>query len=172
MRYCIIVTRFNTGVKGFRALVENIFLRYNIGCWKIIGEGMKMSKTMERTGKPKATPEAKRKRGRPATGNTKSATSFRLSGAARHAIVALSEESGLSQASVVELALRDLAKRRGVAIDKVSIEKADSGAAVYSDSLSNGGELTASSASQEPLHEYSAGELAAMDAGEFQRPLQ
>jgi hypothetical protein len=57
----------------------------------------------------------KRKRGRPPkNGPLKSATSFRLSEAGRRLVVALSEESGLSQASVVELALRDLAKRRGV----------------------------------------------------------
>ncbi len=57
------------------------------------------------------------KRGRPPKiGPLKQATSFRLSVAARGLIVALSEDSGLSQASVVEIALRDMAKKRGVKV--------------------------------------------------------
>lgn len=61
------------------------------------------------------TQSQKRGRGRPPkTGPLKQATSFRLSVPARRLIEALAEETGLSQASVVEIALRDMAKRRGV----------------------------------------------------------
>jgi CxxC motif-containing protein (DUF1111 family) len=59
----------------------------------------------------------KRGRGRPPKeGPLKTATSFRLSLPARQLIEALAEDSGLSQASVVELALRDMAKQRGVKV--------------------------------------------------------
>lgn len=57
----------------------------------------------------------KRRPGRPPSGKPmKAATSFRLSIEAHALIAALADDTGLSQASVVEMALRDLAKRRGV----------------------------------------------------------
>jgi hypothetical protein len=59
----------------------------------------------------------KRKMGRPKKqGPLKAATSFRLSIPARRLIVALAQDSGLSQASVLEIALRDMAKQRGVPV--------------------------------------------------------
>lgn len=42
----------------------------------------------------------------------------------------------------------------------------------YEQSLREGGELTALSDAQADIHEYSAEELAAMEAGAFERPLQ
>lgn len=60
----------------------------------------------------------KRPRGRPKKiGPLKGAVSFRLSEQARLLLPALAAESGLSQASVVEVALRDMAKRRGVKLE-------------------------------------------------------
>jgi hypothetical protein len=41
----------------------------------------------------------------------------------------------------------------------------------YSQSLKQNGELTASTRFQEDIYEYSRAELAAMEAGEFERPL-
>ena len=56
-----------------------------------------------------------KRRGRPPkNGPLKRATSFRLSVEARQLIDALAIDTGLSQASVVEVALRDMAKRRDV----------------------------------------------------------
>ena len=105
-----------------------------------------------------------KRRGRPRKSELKTPTSFRLSRTAHGLLTALADESGLSHVSVLELALRDMAKRRGVkASDKVG--------ALYWNSLSQSGELTASTRFQEDLHEYSAAELAAMEAGEFERPL-
>jgi hypothetical protein len=45
---------------------------------------------------------------------TKTPTSFRLSEPARRLLVVLADDTGLSQAGVVEMALRDLAKARQV----------------------------------------------------------
>ena len=60
----------------------------------------------------------KRPPGRPKKdGPLKGAVSFRLSEQARRLLPALAAESGLSQASVVEVALRDLAKKRGVKVE-------------------------------------------------------
>jgi hypothetical protein len=57
----------------------------------------------------------KRRRGRPSNGvATKAPTSFRLSAKAHAILSALAEDGGLSQASVIELALRDMAKGRGL----------------------------------------------------------
>ena len=47
---------------------------------------------------------------------TKSPTSFRLSELALGLLSALAEDTGQSQAGVIELALRDLAKSRGVSV--------------------------------------------------------
>jgi plasmid stability protein len=44
--------------------------------------------------------------------------------------------------------------------------------ALYARSFDEGGELTAFSDAQEDIYEYSAGELAAMAGGEFERPLR
>jgi hypothetical protein len=105
-----------------------------------------------------------KRRGRPRKSDLKTPTSFRLSPTARGLLSALADNSGLSHASVLEVALRDMAKRRGVkATDKVG--------ALYWDSLAQGGDLTASTHFQEDVHEYSPAELAAMEAGEFERPL-
>jgi hypothetical protein len=105
-----------------------------------------------------------KRRGRPRKTDLKTPTSFRLSPTARGLLAALADNSGLSHASVLEMALRDMAKRRGVkATDKVG--------ALYWDSLSQGGELTASTRFQDDVHEYSRDELAAMEAGAFERPL-
>lgn len=57
------------------------------------------------------------KRGRPAFGASKPRAelkSFRLSAKARALLATLTEDSGLSQASVIEVALRDMAKARGL----------------------------------------------------------
>jgi hypothetical protein len=71
---------------------------------------------METALEPK--PATTAKRGRPKkTGPLKSATSFRLSAQARRILEALSVDTGISQASVVEQALRDMAKRRGVKVE-------------------------------------------------------
>ncbi len=62
----------------------------------------------------------KKSPGRPKKdGPLKQAVSFRLSVEARRLMESLATDSGLSQASVVELALRDMAKRRGVKADEV-----------------------------------------------------
>ncbi len=62
--------------------------------------------------------KTKKSPGRPKKdGPLKQAVSFRLSVAAKKSMVALSRETGLSQASVVELALRDMAKKRGVPVE-------------------------------------------------------
>lgn len=62
--------------------------------------------------------EKKKAPGRPKKdGPLKTAVSFRLSVAAKKSMVALARETGLSQASVIELALRDFAKKRGVPVD-------------------------------------------------------
>lgn len=105
-----------------------------------------------------------KRRGRPRKSELKTPTSFRLSPTARGLLAALADNSGLSHASVLEMALRDMAKRRGV-------KTSDKVGALYWNSLSQSGELTASTRFQEELHEYSADELAAMEAGEFERPL-
>ena len=105
-----------------------------------------------------------KRRGRPRKSESRTPTSFRLSRTANGLLAALADDSGLSRVSVLEIALRDMAKRRGVkATDKVGV--------LYWDSLSQGGELTASTRFQEDLHEYSAAELAEMEAGAFERPL-
>lgn len=122
---------------------------------------------MEQRTQQGATATVKRGRGRPATGNTKSATSFRLSDPARMLLGALAQESGLSQASVVEVALRDMAKRRGVKVSDAGREVA----ARYAESLATDGELTASSRFQEDIHQYGAEELAALERGEFEKPV-
>lgn len=44
----------------------------------------------------------------------KTATSFRLSPEAMHLLKTLSENKGLSQASVIEMLLREAAKREGI----------------------------------------------------------
>jgi hypothetical protein len=104
-----------------------------------------------------------RRRGRPPKNESKTPTSFRLSATARSLLAALAHDSGLSHASVIEVALRDLAKRRGV--------KPPSVAALYGASLATRGDLTASVRFQEDVHEYSPAELADMEAGAFEKPL-
>ena len=54
------------------------------------------------------------RRGRPPVETPKTSTSFRLSETGRTLIAELSQDTGLSQASVVEMAVRDMAKARGV----------------------------------------------------------
>ena len=51
---------------------------------------------------------------------TKAPTSFRLSDAAMELLAALAADTGQSQTGVIELALRDLAKARGVKIKNVT----------------------------------------------------
>jgi len=59
--------------------------------------------------------QEKRKRGRPLSQKPhKTPTSFRLSEGAQSLLLALSDDMGLSQASVIETVLRDAAKARGV----------------------------------------------------------
>jgi hypothetical protein len=60
--------------------------------------------------------------------------------------------------------LRARATHSEISVDEI--------ATLYDDSLKSGGEFTAFSNAQEDLHEYSAEELAAMKAGEFERPLR
>lgn len=48
----------------------------------------------------------------------KTSTSFRLSTTARQLLATLTEDSGLSQASVIEVALRDMAKARGLKVPR------------------------------------------------------
>ncbi len=47
---------------------------------------------------------------------TKAPTSFRFSSTAAKLLAALAEDTGQSQTGVIELALRDLAKARGVEV--------------------------------------------------------
>lgn len=54
------------------------------------------------------------RRGRPPVETPKTSTSFRLSDTGRTLIAELAQDTGLSQASVVEMAVRDMAKARGV----------------------------------------------------------
>ncbi len=77
----------------------------------------------------------------------------------------------------VEQALETNARRRGVSSDEylravVAREvELDEIGDLYGDSIESGGEMTASTRFQDDLHEYSPDELAAMEAGEFARPL-
>ncbi len=74
---------------------------------------------MEIPSEPKAATAAKR--GRPKKiGPLKSATSFRLSAQERRLLEALADDTGISQTSVVEQSLRDMAKRRGVKVEATS----------------------------------------------------
>lgn len=64
--------------------------------------------------------QEKRKRGRPpSTKPHKTPTSFRLSAGAQALLLALADDMGLSQASVIETVLRDVAKTRGVKAEAV-----------------------------------------------------
>lgn len=54
------------------------------------------------------------RRGRPPVETPKTSTSFRLSDIGRTLISELAQDTGLSQASVIEMAVRDMAKTRGV----------------------------------------------------------
>ncbi len=49
---------------------------------------------------------------------TKAPTSFRFSSTAAKLLAALAEDTGQSQTGVIELALRDLAKARGLKVEK------------------------------------------------------
>lgn len=55
-----------------------------------------------------------KRRSRSSMEAAKTSTSFRLSDQARALLATLTEDCGLSQASVVEVALRDMAKARGL----------------------------------------------------------
>ncbi len=59
-----------------------------------------------------------KRRGRPPVETPKTSTSFRLSTTARQLLATLTEDSGLSQASVIEVALRDMAKARGLKVPR------------------------------------------------------
>ncbi len=87
----------------------------------------------------------------------------------------------LEIAPEIQAALEMKARRRGLALDAYLLDVAmrdESGdglgeiAALYAESLATGGELTAATNAGGELHEYSADELAAMEAGEFARPLR
>jgi hypothetical protein len=99
----------------------------------------------------------------------------------------------LEIAPEVEARLRDKAKRRGMAVDAYLLDLAardepierdetDLDAAMragaeimaplYAESLATGGELTAATTAPGDFHEYSAEELAAMEAGKFEQPLR
>jgi hypothetical protein len=53
---------------------------------------------------------------------TKYATSYRLSTEARRLLVVLAQQWGISQTSVIEIALRDIAKRERVSPLKETVE--------------------------------------------------
>ena len=74
---------------------------------------------------------------------------------------------GINEAAVMELALQELAGKYNISShESVSpLEK------LYDDSLANDQELTAATKYQEDIYEYSSQELAAMEAGDFERPL-
>ena len=75
----------------------------------------------------------------------------------------------------VDALLVELAKREATApddLDEAMLAGADIMAPLYAESLAAGGELTAASNGQQDIHEYSAEELAAMEAGEFEQPLR
>lgn len=67
---------------------------------------------------------SEKRRGRPKVLVHKTSTSFRLSSKARALLAAITEDCGISQASVIEMALRDLAKARGIDVAKVESEAA------------------------------------------------
>ena len=68
--------------------------------------------------------QEKRKRGRPLSQKPhKTPTSFRLSKGAQSLLLALADDMGLSQASVIETVLRDVAKSRGVKINTEVVQQ-------------------------------------------------
>ncbi len=67
------------------------------------------------------------------------------------------------------IVLKEAARRR---ITRRRITESNGAAREYSRSLQSVGELTAFTRFQEDIHEYDAAELAAMEAGEFERPLR
>lgn len=76
----------------------------------------------------------------------------------------------------VEARLQELAQQRGASVEAVAAQElaavlgaGEPVANLYARSIAEGGELTAFSHAQEDLHEYSAEELAAMDAGAEQK---
>jgi hypothetical protein len=72
---------------------------------------------------------------------------------------------GINEAAVMELALQELAGKYDIHESVDSLDK------LYDDSLANDHELTAATKYQEDIYEYSPEELAAMEAGDFERPL-
>jgi plasmid stability protein len=83
----------------------------------------------------------------------------------------------LNLPSDVESELQKRAIAEGLPVEAVALEVLSAGlrqntlASLYAYSLSTDGDLTALSAHQEDVHDYSADELAAMQAGQFERPL-
>lgn len=73
----------------------------------------------------------------------------------------LAQQLGMDEIAVVELALRELAQR----FPSQNLDE------IYSQSLKTNGELTAATMYEEDVYEYSAQELADMEAGVFERPL-
>lgn len=91
----------------------------------------------------------------------------------------------LEIAPEIEAALTEKARRAGEALPAYAVRvlardaeapEARDGleeiAALYEESLVSSGELTAATTAPGDLHEYSADELAAMEAGEFAQPLR
>ncbi len=83
----------------------------------------------------------------------------------------------------LEAALQAEAIRRGVEVPDLALQILEAGleaaptspdeiVSYYVESLAAQGDFTASTRFQEDIHEYSLEELAAMERGEFRRPLQ
>jgi hypothetical protein len=51
-------------------------------------------------------------------GRTKEATSFRLSPTAKQLLVRMAQEMGISQADVIEVSIRSLARREGITVSE------------------------------------------------------
>jgi hypothetical protein len=77
----------------------------------------------------------------------------------------------------IETQLQERATAEGVPVEAIALEVLSSGlgqstlSSFYARSLATGSDLTAFSAHQEDIHEYSADDLAMMEAGQFERPL-